>query len=170
MQNGDGWGNEQGRMLYSRLLDLVEKNPAELVFSISLEGVRRTDSSFPREGVVRLAKHFRCSRGLCLSDIHSVDLIENWDAAAIRMGQPLTIWDGDKWRIIGPPPSEGTKGMLNFVLSVPKTTTSEAAAGLRLQVPNASNKLKKLWEEGYILRMERIAPSGGVEHEYFRIR
>ncbi|MGD0919401.1 MAG: DNA-binding protein [Thermodesulfobacteriota bacterium] len=170
MQNGDGWGNEQGRILYSRLSDLVEKNPAELVFSVSLQEVRRTDSSFPREGVVKLAKHFRGSRGFCLSDISSQDLIDNWDAAALKIGQPLTIWDGDKWQIIGPLPSEGTREILNFVLSVPKTTTSEAATSLRLQVPNASNKLKRLWEEGYILRLERIAPSGGVEHEYFRIK
>lgn len=170
MQGDDGWGHEQGYRVFSILRDVVERNPADLVFSISLDGVRRMDASFPRESTVKLAKFYLGSRGFCLTDFNNQDLIDNWEAAALKLDQPLTIWDGDKWRIVGPPPSEGVAEMLKFVLSVPKTTTSEAAMALKIKIPNASNKMKKLCEDGYILRTERIAPSGGIEHEYFRIK
>lgn len=164
------WGNDQGRLLFPKLQEVVEENPAEIVFSISLNGIRKTDVSFPREGVVQAARFHRCSRGFCISGIRDRDLIDNWDAAAIKLGQPLMIWNGEKHQLIGPPPSEGVREMLDFVLSVPKTTTNEAAAVLGIKIPNASNKLKKLWEDGFILRRERTAPTGGVEHEYFRIK
>ncbi len=59
--------------------------------------------------------------------------------------------------------------MLRYVLSVEAATAGEAARALDIKVPNASNKLKDLWEEGYILRRERTAPTGGVEYEYVRI-
>jgi predicted transcriptional regulator len=63
----------------------------------------------------------------------------------------------------------GLEEMLLDVLGVPVARTSEAAATLHLKVPNASNKLKALWSEGYILRLEQSAESGGVEYEYLRI-
>lgn len=170
LETDSPWGNDQGRSLFPKLQEVIEKNPAELVFNISLSGIKRTDVSFPREGVVQLAKLYRGSRGFCLIDIRNKDLIDNWDAAALKLNQPLTMWEGEKYRLIGPAPSEGVREMLDFVLSVPKTTTNESAATLRIKISNASNKLKKLWEEGFILRRERPAPTGGVEHEYFRIK
>ena len=170
MPREDGWGHDEGRLVYSKLLSLVEANPATLVFAISLEGVRRTDASFPRESVVELAKRYRGFRGFCLVDVPDQDLLDNWEAAATKRVQPIVVWDGDKYRIIGPPPSEGNHKMFNYVSCVPSTTAGTAASALDYLVPNASNKLKQLWLEGYILRRERTAPSGGVEFEYFRIK
>lgn len=170
IQSDSPWGNDQGRLLFPKLQEVVEKNPTELVFSISLNGIQKTDVSFPREGVVQVAKFYRRSRGFCLVNVRNKDLIDNWDAAALKLSQPLTIWEGEKHQLIGPAPSEGVREMLNFVLSVPKTTTNEVATALEIKISNASNKLKKLWEDGFILRRERTAPTGGVEHEYFRIK
>lgn len=164
------WGNDQGKSTFPKLKGVVEGNPSELVFSISLKGIRRTDASFPRESVVQLAKYYRGSRGFCLVDIQNQDLIDNWDAAAAKLGQPVIIWNGEEYRLIGPQPSEGIRKLVAFVLSVPVTTTNEAAKHLGIKIPNASNKLKKMWEEGYVLRRERTASTGGVEHEYFRIK
>jgi hypothetical protein len=170
MGDSDGWGHVLGRRVYEQLRSLVETHPEELIIRISLEGVERTDISFPRESVVELARSYRGQRGFCLTDVHDQDLLDNWDAAAFRREQPLFVWNnGEFFRLLGPQPSAGLQDMLEYVRSVPVARTSEAAAVLNLKVPNASNKLKQLWQEGYILRREQSATSGGVEYEYLRI-
>jgi hypothetical protein len=105
-----------------------------------------------------------------LLDVTDADLLDNWDAAAIKREQPLIVWLADGYRVLGPLPSEGLREMFQYVLSVPVATTSAAAKALNLKTANASNKLKQLWEAGYILRRERAASSGGVEYEYLPIR
>ena len=170
MPGPDGWGYMMGRQVHERLREVVEAHPEEIVFSLSLEGIEHTDASFPRESVIELARSCRGRRGFCLIDAFDPDLLDNWDAAALKREQPLTVWQGDNAHILGPQPGEGVREMLSYVLSVPSTITSEAAQSLHLKVPNASNKLKQLWQEGYILRRERTAASGGVEYEYYRIK
>ncbi len=166
----DGWGHEQGRQVYERLRAVVEAHPAKEIIRISLAGVKRTDITFPRESVIELAKHYRGRRGFCLIDANNRDLLDNWDAAASRQEQPVMVWNEDRLcRILGPEPSAGLRDMFGYVLSVPVARTSEAATSLGLKVPNASNKLKQLWQEGYILRYEQSASSGGIEYDYSRI-
>ena len=170
MPGPDGWGHAQGRHIYEKLRALVEAHPGEMIYAISLEGIEHTDASFPRESVVELARRYRCQRGFCLQDATDPDLLDNWDAAALKREQPLIVWQGETARILGPQPGEGLREMLRYVLSVPFTATSDAAHALHLKVPNASNKLKQLWQGGYIMRRERTASSGGVEYEYYRIK
>ncbi len=170
MPGPDGWGYTMGRLVHEKLLAVVEAHPEEMVFSLSLEGVEHTDASFPRGSVIELAKSYRSQRGFCLKDTADPDLLDNWDAAALKREQPLIVWQDDVAHILGPQPGEGLREMIGYVLSVPSTITSEAAQILHLKVPNASNKLKQLWQEGYILRRERTANSGGVEYEYYRIK
>lgn len=169
----DGWGHIQGRQVYERLQTVVEAHLSEEIFHISLSGVKRTDITFPRESVIELAKHYRGKLGFCLIDASDEDLLDNWDAAALRREQPLMVWntirDPRPRRILGPELSTGLREMFSYVLSVPVARTSEAATSLELKVSNASNKLKQLWQEGYILRREQSASSGGVEHCYVRI-
>lgn len=170
MDGHDGWGRIQGRQVYEQLRSQVEVNPTEMIIRISLKGVERTDILFPRESVIALAREYRGKRGFCLRDVSDQDLLENWDAAAERREQPLMVWDGDRlMQVLGPRLSPGLRDMFDYVVSVPVARTSEAAASFDLKVPNASNKLKQLWQEGYILRREQSASSGGVEYEYLRI-
>jgi hypothetical protein len=170
MPGPDGWGNIMGRQVHEKLRELVEAHPEEIIFSLSLAGIEHTDASFPRESVVELARSYRGRRGFCLIDATDPDLLDNWEAAALKREQPLTVWRGERPHILGPQPGEGVREMLNYVLSMHSTSTSEAAQSLHLKIPNASNKLKQLWQEGYILRRERMATSGGVEYEYYRIK
>jgi len=130
--------------------------PEVSLFTISLAGLERVDVSFARAALIELARSKRGRRGFCLVDVSDPDVIENWDAAACKREQPLVLWDGAmKYSILGPQPSTGLRAMLHYVLSLPVARTSEAAAALHLKIPNASNKLKQLWQEGYILRQER---------------
>jgi hypothetical protein len=149
---------------------LVQSSPTEDILVISLDGVEHVDVSFPRESVVELAKLYRGERGVCLKHLSDPDLLENWEAAALRREQPLFVWGENATHcIIGPQPSVGLRDMLKYVLSVPVAFTSEAASALHLKVPNASNKLKQLWLDGYIMRREHTASSGGIEYAYVKI-
>jgi len=170
MQSPDGWGHRQGRLVREQLQARIEVHPMEEIVVISLQGVEHTDVSFPRESVIELAKQYRGQRGICLTHLSDPDALENWDAAAMKREQPLFVWgEHATYRIVGPQPSIGLRDMLQYVLSVPAAFTSEAASALHLKIPNASNKLKQLWLEGYILRREHVAPSGGIEYAYVRI-
>lgn len=169
MERDDGWGNEEGREVHQKLLRAVEGDAGKIVFRVSLAGIRRTDASFARESVIELARRYRGQKGFCLSDVPNQDLLDNWDAAAQRRQQPLTVWRGDRPEIIGPAPSRGNKAALAYVLSVCETTAAAMAKALNLKLTNASSKLKQLLDEGFILRRDEISPTGGVEYHYFRI-
>lgn len=167
MSHDDGWGHAEGREVFERLLALVGGHPSVVAFRVSLAGVKRTDASFPRESVVALAKRLRAEKGFCLVDVEDADLLDNWDAAAKRNEQPLLVWQARGWRLLGPQPSQMLTGLFEYLVAREGTTTSEAVSALGLNTSNASNKLKALWQKGYVLRRERTAQSGGIEFEYF---
>jgi hypothetical protein len=171
MDDDQGWGREAGRIVYQRLLAHMEATPGVIVFRFSFKGVRRIDISFASEAVVELAKRYRGAKGFSLADLTDIDLIENIEAAALRKAQPILIWDGDKARVIGPEPSQGTREALAFALSRPIVRAAEfAQATPDMSIANASTKFRQLWEQGFLLRREATAESGGVEYVYYRIR
>lgn len=171
MDEDQGWGRESGRIVYQRLLAHVEATPGVIVFRFSFEGIRRLDISFASETVVELAKRYRGAKGFCLVDLSDIDLIENIEAAAVRKVQPLVIWTGDKARVIGPEASQGNREALAFALSRPIVRAAEFAQATRdMLIANASTKFRQLWEQGFLLRREATAESGGVEYVYYRIK
>lgn len=169
MQRGEGWGREQGREVYQRLLRLVEDRPGVLIFMVSMKGVSRLDISFASETIVEIARRFRGTKGFCLIDLTDRDLIENLDAAAEKKDQPILIWQGKSANLIGPEPSEGAREAFGFAMGRPKTRASEFAAHRGISIANASMKFKQLWEQGFLLRRESTADTGGVEYVYQRI-
>ncbi len=170
MPEADGWGHAQGRLVFTKLLARVDAHPEARVFRISLDGVRRTDASFPRESVVELARRYRGHRGFCLIDVQDQDLLDNWDAAASKRDQPILAWRGDDCRVLGPRPSRGNDDIFCLLLNEAGATASAAAKKLGIKLNNASTKLKQLLEQGFVLRREEIAASGGVEYTYYVIR
>jgi hypothetical protein len=139
------------------------------VYRVSLDGVKRTDASFPRESVIELAKRFRGNKGFCLVDIADSDLLDNWDAAATKREQPMTVWRNGKPEIIGRKPTAGNEVVLNYVLTNGEATAAAIAKQLKLQLTNASTKLRQLEKDGFIMRREETSPTGGIEYSYFRI-
>ncbi|MDO8773507.1 MAG: DNA-binding protein [Burkholderiaceae bacterium] len=164
------FGNSQGKAVFRRLADFVERHPAVRVFGISLKGIEATDASFPRESVISLAKQLRGERGIFLTDLHNRDLIDNWSYAALAKEQPLVIWNGPNFEVIGPDMNQATKTLVDYVLQKGAVTTSQVAADLRLSVQNASTRLKSLVLQGYFLRVEEVAESGGIEFKYLAIK
>lgn len=169
MNRPDGWGRSEGREVYNRLLDFVEGTPGTIVFKVSLEGVRRLDMSFASETLVELARRYRRTKGFCLIDLADKDIAENIDAAAERKDQPLLIWEGKSARVIGANLSEGTREAFQFAMGRPECRAAEFATQKGISIANASMKFKQLWNEGFLLRRESVADSGGVEFVYQRI-
>ena len=170
MDRSDGWGRSQGREVYQRLLRAVEDSPGVLVFKVSMKGVERVDISFASETVVELARRYRGTKGFCLVDLTDPDLIENVDAAAAKKGQPLLMWQGKSARLLGIEPSQGCREAFQFALQRPQARSTEFAESKKgITIANASMKFKQLWEQGFLLRQESTADSGGVEYVYNRI-
>lgn len=165
-ENDHPFGNVQGREAYRKLVDFVEAHPLQKVLGISLEGIAATDASFPRESVISLAKLYRGERWFFLQDFASRDLIDNWRYAAKAKEQPLFIWHGDDFEIIGPDVNSATEELIRYVVKNGTVTASKVAADLNLTIHNASTRLKRLVSDGYLMRTEEVAPSGGKEYLY----
>lgn len=167
MDSDDGWGREQGMKVHSKLISLIEQS-SSVMFQISMKNVRRIDASFPRESIMDIARRYKGEKGFCLTDISNPDLIDNLDAAALKKEIPMFIWNDDEYQLIGTEPKLGVKAVLEIALSKSSITAAEVAKELNLKLNNASMKLKQLVTEGYLVRQEEIAPSGGKEFYYYR--
>lgn len=155
--------------MYQRLLGFVESNSGTVVFKISLKGVQRMDISFASETIVELARRYRRTKGFCLIDLTDKDMIENIDAAGEKKEQPMLVWREKSADLIGLEPSEGTRQAFQFAMGRSQARAAEFAAEKGLSIANASMKFKQLWEQGFLLRRESTADTGGVEFVYCRI-
>jgi hypothetical protein len=170
MSSSEGWGREQGREVYNKLLRFVEGRPGTILFRVSVRDVSRVDISFASETIVELARRYRGSKGFAFIDLDDPDMLENWEAAAAKKNQPLMVWKGADGRAIGIEPSQGTVEAFQFALARPRSRAAEFVKAMpTVSIANASTKFKQLWEQGFLLRRENIAESGGVEYVYLRI-
>ena len=164
------WGNQQGKETFRKLSDYIDAHPEYIVFGISLESIEATDASFPRESVISIAKTYRGSKGIYLVNIKNRDILDNWNYAAIAKEQPIVLWDKNSYEILGSPLTSSSKDLVDYVLSRGKVLVSQVATDLNISVQNASTRLKKLVIDGYILRNEVVAESGGIEFVYQAIK
>jgi hypothetical protein len=170
MSSPQGWGRQQGRVVYNKLLAFVESSAGTIVFLVSVRGVEKVDISFASETIIELARRFRGLKGFAFIDINDPDMLENWEAAAAKKSQPIMLWNGSSGRVIGVEPTHGTVEALQFALARPRTKATEFVKAMpHISIANASTKFKQLWEQGFLLRRENIAASGGVEYVYLRI-
>lgn len=160
------YGNEQGKATFQRLLAHVEARPQQRVFGISLKGIRHTDASFPRESVVSLAKYFRGERWFFLRDIPNRDLLDNWAYAAQAKDQPLVVWVDGTPEIIGVSLPKAADTLAKYILKQGQVTAAKVAGDLDISVQNASTQLKKLVNQGVVMRSEATAETGGIEYIY----
>lgn len=164
--NNHPFGNVLGREVFKRLQNVVDSNPGCKSFEISLEGIVATDSSFPRESVIALAKQLCGEKYFFITDVSSTDLIDNWDYAAIAKQQSMIVVLAGEVRVIGPEAKSSTKALLDVVLGRNGVSTANVAKSLNISVQNASTRLKKLSSEGVIMRSEVSSPTGGIEFIY----
>lgn len=163
------FGNVQGKETFRKMVDYIDDHPTTLIFGISLTGIVATDASFPRESVVSVAKQYP-DRGFYLEQVQNPDILDNWDYAAHAKKQPLVYWNKNKYKILGPKLTKASTELVNYVLTKGSVLASQTAVDLGITVQNASTRLKKLVELGYILRVEDVAESGGIEFVYQAIK
>lgn len=180
----DGWGVEFGESVRNALFQQVNAHPEIDVFEISFKGIKRIDVSFPREAVLYLAKLKAGKQGFVLTGLQTRTQIENIDGGVHRLDFAANlIISGDiqnvnlgadcivsgNHLILGKP-SKTNRPLVEYVLRKNGASTSEIAKEFDLQVNNASNKLKQLVEDGFLLRKEQSAATGGVEYYYYPIK
>ena len=163
-------GNEEGRSVFQKLSQIVDSHPGQVIFGISLKGIKFTDASFPRESVISLAKLHRAEKGFYLLDIASKDLLDNWDYAAKAKEQPIIVWDGDEFTLLGPKIGQASLEILSYINKLGAITTAKIAYEFNLTSQNASGKLKKMYNQGLILGSKEVADSGGLEFVYRAIK
>lgn len=169
--NGEAhpYGNTLGRETFNKFINHLDSLPKAYVVAISIGDVI-ADSSFMREAVISVAKHYRGEKYFYIQDLNDPDVRDNCHYAAEAKKQPIVAWCGQDYTILGPQPSASNLTLLEIVLSKQSVTTAQVAVDLDISVQNASTKLKKLVEEGYIMRREEVAESGGIEYVYAAIR
>ncbi|GKX50321.1 winged helix-turn-helix domain-containing protein [Budvicia aquatica] len=160
------FGNDEGRDAYVKISKIVDAYLSCDVFAISLEGMRFTDASFPRESVISLAKSLRGEKGFYLTDVPSKDLLDNWSYGALAKDQPILVKSDASYEVLGVKLSSTVKELLDFVVSRKMVTTSNVAKHFDISAQNASGRLKKLYETGLILGQKEVAESGGLEFVY----
>jgi hypothetical protein len=165
-QNEKPYGNETGKKVFSQMREHVEKHKNIMIFEISFERIKFADSSFARESLILLAQLYKGKKGFFISNLYDPDVIDNIDYAAVALNQPLTIKLKDEINLLGPALTKSNLEIFNFVKNKKQVTTSQLASSMNLSVQNASSKLKKLVDDGYILRFEETAESGGIEFIY----
>jgi hypothetical protein len=165
------FGNESGRAVFQELQRAIESAPDINVFGISLDGIRATDASFPRESVISLAKMLRGEKGFYLEDFASNDLLDNWDYAAKAKDQCVIVRQGDKkYRVIGPDLNDSMKSLLDFVMREGEVTTAKVAKKFDISVQNASARMKRLHQVGLVLGSKESAETGGLEYVFKAIQ
>lgn len=164
------FGNKEGREVYQKLLDQLDKHPDKKIIGISLDGISRTDASFPRESVVSLAKSRIGEKGFYLLGFMSRDLMDNWDYAAKAKDQTMIVISDESYELIGKTLNPGSKDVLDFVMEYGTVTTSMVSKSFDISAQNASAKLKKLLSVGLVLATKQAAETGGMEFVYTAIK
>lgn len=164
------FGNNLGRQVYQKLQAELDAHPASKTIGISFEGMEMMDASFARESIVSLAKAKRGELGFYLKDFASKDLMDNWDYAAKAKDQPMIVFKDKGFEVIGPVLSEGARELLGFVMKKGTVTSSMVAEELRINVPNASVRLKKMLDQGLLLGEKEVAETGGLEYHFLAIK
>lgn len=164
------FGNSLGRQVYQKLQIELDSHPASKTIGISFEGMEMMDASFARESVVSLAKAKRGEIGFYLKDFASRDLMDNWDYAAKAKEQPMIVIKDKGFEVIGPELSDGARELLGFVMKKGVVTTSMVAEELKIKVPNASVRLKKMLDQGLLLGEKEAAETGGLEYNFIAIK
>lgn len=170
IEGASAFGNTEGRKVYQKLLSKLDEHPSSNIVGISLEGVTRTDASFPRESVVSLAKSRCGEKGFYLQDFVSQDLMDNWDYAAKAKGFTMIVFSPNGYQLIGNEINAGARDLLELVIKVGSVTTSKVAEYFEISAQNASAKLKKLHSLGLVLGTKQAAETGGMEFVYTAIK
>jgi len=160
------YGSPRGKLAHDKLLSEIEKIGKVDVIGVSFLGLEGADVSFLREALVYVIKRYRKEIFFFVTDLPDEDIVANLQAAAVSGGEQVTYWSGNECRFLGSEQSTSSKLLLDLIATHRSSTTANVAEALNISVQNASTRLKRLYEEGYVMRIEETAESGGREFVY----
>lgn len=160
------YGSPSGKIAHANLLAEIENLGKVNVVGISFRGLDGADVSFLREALVYAIKRYKNEISFFVIDLPDEDIVANLQAAALSGGQPVTYWSNNECRFLGLEPSSSSRTLLDFIAAHHSSTTAKVAEALSISVQNASTRLKRLYEEGYVMRIEETAETGGREFVY----
>lgn len=163
------FGSQKGREAYAALSKLVHEHSDCTLFEISLAGMQAVDATFVRESVVNLAKCYRGSKGFYLTNSPTPQISSNWTYAARVKDQPLLAVIDGKPQWIGIKLTQAMQELLDYIYGRNTINSVELAEAFDLSLAHASIKLKKLFDDGYLLRQKLPNHAGGIEYSYHPI-
>jgi len=165
-EESNPYGTSRGKQTYARLLDHIDKLKDVSIIGISFSRLEGADISFLRESLIYTIKRYSKKITFFAFNFQDEDIFANLDGAAMSGEEHLTCWVGNQCEFVGPKPTAASKVLLDMVITHRSTTTAKAAEELNISVQNASTRLKRLAEEGFLLRVEEAADTGGKEFIY----
>lgn len=175
--SSDAWGRDLGRQVCRQLEDGIFENeradPRVKVFVLDFTGLKRMDASFPQEAIVELLRKFRGRKYFVLTNLDNPIIEENMFMAFEKRNEVGIVRDSNGFRTIGMKVTPDLFEILKLADSQDSITSRDVMdhfASAKMSLPNASNKLKSLWEQGLLQRTEGVAKSGGRENFYSAVK
>lgn len=160
-------GSKLGRQLLADLRIFVDQHPENTIFEVSFENIQIMDATCARESLVALAIIMRGKNGFVLTNIENEDILFNICCASSAKNQPFLCISGTVINWIGKKNTALVDETIDLVYSRSEITSAKLAKELLTSIPNASIRLKKMLNDGYILAKKIQSPSGGYEYVYF---
>ncbi|MBL4568766.1 MAG: MarR family transcriptional regulator [Flavobacteriaceae bacterium] len=164
------FGIEDGRRDFIKLQNAIDEHPNCDIFEISLDGIKRTDASYPRESVIQLTKSLRGEKAFYLTGFCRRDLQDNWDYAATAKDQNILVYSDNSYEVLGKDIGPKANELLNYIITNNDVTTSKIVEDFKVSAQNASARLKKLASLGLVLSSKQTAETGGYEFVYTAIK
>jgi len=164
------YGSKNGRELYHKLLDIVESDKNNKNFTISFTNIDMVDSTFAKESVVEIIKKYLSKKSFSLKNIRNTDITENINCAANLLEQGVVVWNDEAYQILGPRISEASRAVIDIIFEAEEITTAQLSNKQKITLQNASTKIKKLFNQGYITRQESTLQTGGIHYLYKPIK
>ncbi len=157
-------GSEQGNKVLDKLRSILWVKAR--VTEISMEGISGVDACFIRNSLASLTKMFIGRRGFYISHVENEDVLDNLIYGFHAKQVPLILKKADGSGEIYADLASGAKEVLTYAYVQADITTQKLTKHFNISAPNASAKLKKLYEAGYLLSEQQDAATGGIEYVY----
>ena len=162
------WTHEKGREVRAEIEARLDALPAGEALTVSFEGVEVLDVSFSMEVFGKLYGGLSTAypeKALVLQGLNSY-VKTNLDTTLQVRNLIALIVDGPrKWELIGKA-SDTDRETMAVLAKRKQATAPEIADALGIQLTTCNQRLRKLSENGLIIRTKIAAASGGEQNMY----
>lgn len=160
-------GSENGRKAFLKIVQLIDEHDQEQVFCISLENIELIDASFFKESLLALISLYVKKKFFYVTNIQNNDVLLNLKCIAAH-NETLVVFSDpmNKIQWIGKELTDHSLSLLEFMYTQNEVSSASLAKHFGISVPNASMKLKKLFNQGYIIGSKQDSLTGGHEYIY----